>query len=250
MHPQRLFLLTLCSLLLFSPLALGLEETTYTYKDQPQVVQYEFLAPAGELDRPLPVIICVDGLNQRGDVYIHSGTERCFQYWKEFAEETNLGLLSVGFLFKPEHWEAKESYQHAQAWSGQAMIAILEELAKQNPIDPNQLYLFGISAGAQFVVRFAQYWPDRVKAVAAHAAGGFDEPTEFISPKFLITVGELDNKDITRVEWAQFFTKKAHAKGIDVRLVIVPAIGHEQTEKQNELSQQFFLEILKDNQKP
>ena len=66
-----------------------------------------------------------------------------------FADEQRVAVLGLGFLFVEEDWETKTSYQYAQAWSGKALLEILKELSAQNPINPRELYLFGISAGAQ-----------------------------------------------------------------------------------------------------
>ena len=160
------------------------------------------------------------------------------------ADESHLAILGLGFLFIPEDWSKKASYQYPQVWSGKALLGILKKFSKEYPIDPQELYLFGISAGAQFSVRFAQMRPDLVKAVAAHAAGGFDLPKKFIPTKFLLTVGELDNKEITRLEMATQFAEACLKVGIDLRLKIIPGIAHRQTEEQNEMSRQFFTKIL------
>jgi hypothetical protein len=80
--------------------------------------------------------------------------------------------------------------------------------------------------------------------VAAHAAGGYDKPEFKIKTKFLITVGLKDNDVISRVDWAKFFVKHAQNLGIDVKAVLIPDLEHRQTEFQNVLSREFFIENL------
>jgi len=216
-------------------------EWTQIYKEEEQIIHYELYAPHSDKFRRSPVLICVGGLPIIDGQYVHSSTEECSsQKWTEFANQNNVAILGLGFLFNDEQWNDKTSYQYAQVWSGRAVWKLLESLAKENHLDINHLYTFGISAGAQFAVRFAQVYPDQVKLVAAHAAGGYDFPQQYIAPKFLITVGELDEEEITRVQWAKAFTEVAQEQEIDVRLEIIPGIGHIQTEYQNQLSREFF----------
>jgi len=221
-------------------------EVSITYRGKEQKVIYNFYVPPLEVDQPMPVLVCVGGLQTKDDQYIHSDPRECFdERWYQFAEENQIAILGLGFLFVPEDWKRDASYQHPAAWSGKALLKILKQLSQEFPIDQKEIYLFGISAGAQFSIRFAQMKPSLAKAVAAHAGGGYDWPKRHIPTKFLITVGELDNADITRVEMAQAFEHKAKEKGIDIQLKIILDIGHIQTEEQNEMSRQFFKEALR-----
>ena len=126
------------------------------------------------------------------------------------------------------------------------MLKVLDKVSKTVAIDENRILLFGISAGSQFSLRFAQQYPEVTLAVAAHAAGGYDWPTEYVKPKFLITVGEDDNDDITRKEFAKEFTRLAKALKIDVQLEILPEVGHWQTAEQNQMSREYFSQALKE----
>ena len=219
----------------------------YKFEGHSRRVTYNAYIPPAEKGERLPVLICVGGLPSDNDRYVQSDTRECFDdKFLQFADENKVIILGVGFLFEEKDWPRQVSYQYASAWSGHAVLKVLDQLAKEIPLDTTRLYMYGISAGAQFSIRFAQMNPTKVKAVAAHAAGGFDPPYMNQPTKFLLTVGEKDNEPTTRREFAEEFTRIAKDKGIDVTLNIIPGIGHWQTEGQNEMSREFFKKVLHD----
>jgi poly(3-hydroxybutyrate) depolymerase len=217
------------------------DEIAVKFNGRPQTVTYDYYVPQHKEDGPMGILVCTGGLPMEGKKYLRSDTRECFgEKWKKFADDHHLLILGLGFLFIPEDWPKQESYQFAQAWSGEALDQIISRLEKKFPINIYQLYMYGVSAGAQFSVRYAQLRPESVVAVAAHAAGGFDEPQEYIPTKFLLTVGKLDNADIKRLDMAREFVKLCKEKGIDIHLKVIGGIAHRQTEPQNVLSRQFF----------
>lgn len=217
------------------------------YKGKRHTLYYQLSLPEEKKFGRTPVLVCVGGLNAAGGQYNYSGTNECqVGPWVDWAQSQGLAVLGLGFLFDPEDWENKESYQYAQAWSGDALIELLDHLDNKYAIDERRLMMFGISAGAQFSTRFGQYFPERVKAVASHAAGGYDPIQNYNAVKYLITVGEKDNNETKRVDFAKHFAAQAEKKGIDVSLHIIPGVGHRQTKEQDQLSREFFETILKE----
>ena len=211
------------------------------FKGESQRVTYSIYVPPHEEGRLMPVLVCIGGLPMNGEDYAQSDAQECTdESWLEFADKHQMMILGLGFLFIEKDWPNNESYQYPQVWSGRALMDVLDIIEKDYPIDRQALYMFGISAGAQYSVRLAQQHPDMVKAVAAHAAGGFDPPKEHIPVRFLITVGEFDNQEITRLEFAKIFAEQCRVLGIDLTLEIIPGIAHRQTEAQNEMSRRFF----------
>ncbi len=199
-------------------------------------VSFFFYVPERVSTARLPVLVCTDGVPSDGARFMEP-------QWKRFADELGFALLSLGFTFTAEDWEIRRSYQYPQAWSGRSLAMILRKLARTRPVNPGALYLFGVSAGAQFSTRFALLYPRRVRAVAAHAAGGYTRPARAVDFPVLLTVGELDDEEITRVSMAKAFTRSALRKGIDIKLEIIPGIAHRQTEGQDEMSRRFFASV-------
>lgn len=204
-------------------------------------VLYHLYTPPAQPGEVFPVLVCIHGLPIIDGQYVHSTTQTCTdEQWQKFAQENRVAILGLGFLFVAEDWPTKESYQYPSVWSGKALLEILDVLASEAPLNTKELYFFGISAGAQYAVRFAQWRPELVRALTAHAAGGYDWPQRYIPTKILLTVGEKDNKDVTRLEMAKYFKAYAARKGMEVELRVIPNIGHQQTEAQNERSRQFL----------
>ena len=223
--------------------SLQLSDTAYSYESGEitvdndgtrEKVLYQYYMPVMETPGPLPLIIGIGGLDSTGEQFM-------VPKWTGFADNNGFAILSLGFSFRESDWQTKRSYQYPSAWSGRALIDILKILSDTTDIDTNELYIFGVSAGAQFAHRFALLYPDICVAVAAHAAGGYDSPARKIGTGFLITVGELDNKDISRLEFARLFVSQCRKYGIDARLRIIPGLGHNHIELQDEMSQAFFL---------
>lgn len=233
----------------FSSDAQELKQVIIEHNGKSQIVTYDYYVPSTAKEGHLPVLICTGGLPMDGDRYLRSDTHECFSSrWKRFADENRMAIVGLGFLFEPEDWPGKTSYHYAQVWSGKALLEILARLSQKISIDDHRLYMFGISAGAQFSIRFAQMESQRVKAVAAHAAGGFDEPQSYIPTKFFLTVGKLDDQQIKRLDMAKEFVQLCKARKIDIRLKIIPGIAHRQTERQNEMSRDFFRKVIKERQ--
>jgi len=222
------------------------EEIVVEHKGRPQKIYYDLYIPPGIQNETLPVIVCIGGLPIIDNKYAHADPKECrSEPWENFARENKMAILGLGFLFVDEDWNDQTSYQYAEFWSGSALLKILDKLFDEFPINKKEIYLYGVSAGAQFSTRFGLVNPEITKAVATHAAGGYNLPDDFIMTKFLVTVGELDNTEIKRVDWAKYFVQGCQKKGIDVRFHIIPDIAHRQTEHQDELSRSFFREVLK-----
>ncbi len=162
--------------------------------------------------------------------------------WKSFANDHNFVIIALGFTFSQEDWISQQSYQFPGSWSGKAVFRALEDVSSQIKVKSDQLSLFGISAGAQYVHRFAINNHNICKAVALHAAGGYTLPTTYIPVKFLVTVGALDNADIKRVDFAKKFVKACQDPGIDIKFHILPGRPHGWFVEQDELSRGFFVE--------
>ncbi|HUI92511.1 MAG TPA: PHB depolymerase family esterase [Chitinivibrionales bacterium] len=201
---------------------------------------YFFPAIAGTPAK-LPVLIVVGGLNAKGHHYVTG-------HWREFAKENGFAIVSPSFCFNEADWQRQRSYQFPAVWSGQAMNDILDSLAKKGPIDKNRLYLFGHSAGAQFVHRFALLYPERCRAVAAHAPGGVTLPEATAPVRFLIAVGLNDTPE--RVACARRFAKACGEHGIQIDLKEFPGIGHQLTGEAIQMSFDFFARVKKEEQKP
>lgn len=169
-----------------------------------------------------PALVCVPGLSQAGKSCVSDEMRR-------FAEEEGFVIIAPSFIYDESNWNSKTSYQFPAAWSGNAFLQIVDRVKSDNNISISKLYLFGFSAGAQFVLRFALWRPDLVRACAAHASGGTITPTSYNDVVFLVTVGSSDEGD--RIYRAQLFRDAAQQQGINVTYREYPT-GHALTPAQ------------------
>ncbi|MBU4478750.1 MAG: hypothetical protein KKH34_06670 [Candidatus Omnitrophica bacterium] len=145
-----------------------------------------------------------------------SGSGRSFvdDQVRQFAQEHQLVIIAPSFIFDSENFEGKKSYQYPSVWSGQAFLNILRDFEQKSGLQLDRMYLCGHSAGAQFVLRFALWKPEKCIACAAHASGGRVRLESYNKVKFFITIG---NQDIeSRKKIAQTFFSEAEAKNIKV----------------------------------
>jgi pimeloyl-ACP methyl ester carboxylesterase len=197
-----------------------------------RTLEYYYYVPPDSIGVPQrPVLILVPGLSGSGRLFV-------LGRWRKFARENGFTIISPSFRFNSEDWQKQKSYQFPAIWSGQAMLDILDSVGKIHPIDKYSLYLFGHSAGAQYVHRFALLHPERCIAVAAHAPGGITYPDRFVPVKFLLTVGQ-DDKD--RIEGTRHFADSCRTFNIAVDYKEYPGVGHALCDDAVFRSQELFV---------
>jgi poly(3-hydroxybutyrate) depolymerase len=155
-----------------------------------------------------PLLVCVPGLSGNGETFAG-------QTFKDFAEKEGFVIIAPSFIRDKENWAEQRSYQYPSVWSGDALINIVYKVSEKYKIDISRYYLFGHSAGAQFVLRFAIWEPSLCVACAGYGSGGSVIPDEFNGVSFLLGIGE---KDTERIGYAERFYDKAKDLGIDVEL--------------------------------
>jgi len=179
-----------------------------------------------------PVLIMVPGLSGRGEHFV--GVE-----FKDFADKEEFVIIAPSFIFDEENWSSKTSYHYPKHWSGRALFDIIDKFKKKNNLSISGYYLFGVSAGAQFVLRFCIWKPDLCAACAAHAPGGRVVPVKKLDTNFFITVGRRDEN--FRIDIAKNFEEIAKSYGIDVKFEMYD-VGHGLISPQITDSLDFFRE--------
>lgn len=128
---------------------------------------------AAAAGKPLPLVIALHGAggseNLFFDGYAHGAiVENCRQR----------GWLLVAPRMSP--------------FGGESIAAVLDELSRMLPVDPNRVFLVGHSLGAAQAVSAAQRNPQRFAAVAALGGGGVVKQTQGPGPEYFIGVGAQD----------------------------------------------------------
>lgn len=157
--------------------------------------------------RKAPYLIMVPGLSGDGEYFVS-------KVYKDFANKEGFVIISPSFKEDAKNWESEKSYQYPAAWSGNALNTIINTFSVKQNIVSNGMYLYGISAGAQFVSRYSLLYPDYVTACALNAPGGTDDPQKYQATKFYVGIGTQD--EAVRRDTATNFYQKAKRLGIDV----------------------------------
>jgi predicted peptidase len=116
-----------------------------------------YLPPAATAGEPVPTVLYLHGGSQRG-----SDLEMLKGYGppRLLARGHELPFI----LIAPQ-------LPTGEIWSdAEGLIALIDELARQYPIDPDRLYVTGISMGGRGAWYLAYRYPDRFAAVAPVAA--------------------------------------------------------------------------------
>lgn len=180
-------------------------------------------------DQAYPLLVMVPGLSGKGEGLV--GKEV-----KKFAEQEGFIVIAPSFVFDEQDWQAEKSYQYPSVWSGEALLKIVQQFQMTHRLRISRFYLFGHSAGAQFVLRFAIWKPELCVACAAHASGALIQPQRSSGVNFFVTAGTMDT---TRIQNVQTFCETARNLGIEV-IYKEYNIGHNLIKQQVTDSLEFF----------
>ncbi len=118
----------------------------------------------------LPVLVAVHGISHRAKEQV-----RAFRY---FAERYGFVVIAPLFCRKnfPAYQRLGVSKQTVPCYSDVALNTLLDEVTEETGAITEKVYLFGYSAGGQFVHRYAMAYPHRAHAVVTGAAGWYTFP--------------------------------------------------------------------------
>ena len=118
-----------------------------------------------------PFLIMVPGLNGSGQSFVS-------EQFKDFAKKEGFVIIAPTFTGDDADLQRMASYQYPAVWSGAALNKIIKTFSVNKNISPSAIYLFGFSAGAQFVSRYALLYPNYTTACALIAPWSTDDPKE------------------------------------------------------------------------
>lgn len=105
------------------------------------------------------------------------------------------------------------------------LVALLDDLEKKYKVDPDRLYVTGLSMGGSGAWRLAAYAPNRLAAIVPLCSGG--------EPGWTRNIGHLPvwafhgAKDESPVERAQALIDAHKRNGGDPKFTIYPDLGHD-----------------------
>ncbi len=158
-----------------------------------------------------PVLIAVHGISHRAKQQLRA--------FKNMAE--CLGVVILAPLFSRQSFPAYQrlgvSKKKVPLFPDQILNSMIEEVGNKTGARTERVFLFGYSAGGQFVHRYAMLQPEKVYAVAMGAPGWYTfpnpeptfprglriksgmrqlklEPENFLRVPMAVFVGELDSQ--------------------------------------------------------
>jgi pimeloyl-ACP methyl ester carboxylesterase len=186
---------------------------------------------------PVAVLVLAPGANGDGEAFVADAK------WEKFAEEKGLMLVGLSFASKMDAFHDDTGYYYAAKGSGQLLLDALDRLTGK----PLPVVLYGISGGAHFTARFAEWKPERVAAWCAYSTGWWDEPMPSAAmPPGLVVCGEED----WRLGASLTYFKQGRAIGKPWLWVLVPQSGHIQDRRVDAFVRDYFGAILEGQPRP
>ncbi len=154
--------------------ASGTVSFKFIAENQIKEIPIWFYKPA-RFDRRLPIAFVLHGIKRNAKKYL--------KYWKDFADRT--GCLIVAPEFKETYFKGSQSYNCGNVfnrrkelnattdWTFVAIDKIFESLKKANGLSCQHFFLYGHSAGAQFVHRYIWFMENTKCGLAIAANSGF-----------------------------------------------------------------------------
>ena len=142
-------------------------------------LNYRLLKPENlDPNRKYPLVLFLHGAGERGD-----DNEKQLLYLPSWLSDEENRQKYPCFVIAPQ-CPAEESWS-GQNWNGdakapmagasrpmQAVVAVLDDVVRGNPVDPARIYLSGPSMGGYGCWDLAERLPERFAAVAPICAGG------------------------------------------------------------------------------
>jgi len=188
------------------------ERRTFTFNGVHRT--YFCLIPGAPDPRaPLPVVVLLHGSD-------HVGSEMT-SAWRGLASQQGFILVAPNSL-------------HTEVWNLQSdspafLHAAVQQVAALHPIDPNRIYLFGHSGGANYAIVLALLDSQYFAAVGAHA-GSLDPANrnlfQFARRKTPIALWVGDQDPLFPVTTAMETRDMFAAHGFPVQLTVIPNHGH------------------------
>lgn len=162
---------------------------------------------------PAPLIVTLHGSGRRGNSLVEK--------WKDLAKKE--GIIIAG----PDSTDAR-------GWGVPAdgpnyLHALVEELKKKYPINPNQVYLFGHSAGASFALQMSLMESEYFAATAIHAGAlqpGDNRVIELAKRKIPISIQVGDNDQYFPLKAVRATRDALNEEGFAVELIEMPNHDH------------------------
>jgi predicted peptidase len=204
---------------------------TFTRDDQE--LKYRLLSPEKpDPDKRYPLVLFLHGAGERGD----DNQGQLVHGMRDFAKRSE---SFPAYVVAPQ-CPSRASWCDVQ-WTGERhtmaaepnatmklTLALVDQLTKDLPVDPDRIYVTGLSMGGFGTYDAVARRPE-LFAAAAPICGGSDESEQVMKHlaqvPFWIAHGAADN--IVSVEWSRRAIEALKQAGSDPHYVELPDVGHD-----------------------
>lgn len=183
-------------------------------------MNYRVSVPPGyRAGTPMPTIVFLHGWGEQG--------------------RDNLAQMRVGLYTwmqaEPARWPfigvfpQKESMWTPWIEQDAQVLAVMDDASRRWSVDPQRVYLMGISQGGMGAWRIAAAHPDRFAAIVPMAAPGDAEQAEIVRSSMKgVAVWAIhgENDQFVGTDQGEVMVQAARAVGADVRWTLVPGVAH------------------------
>ena len=212
--------------------AVGQEQKVGSFEAKGTVrvnIEYLLFTPEAKQKKKLPMIVFLHGAGERGDkierVKVH-GPPKIVEKRKDFPF----------IVLSPQ-------CPRGQWWKSEVLVQLIDTVIAKHPVDPDRVYLTGLSMGGYGSWDLATKFPDRFAAVAPICGGG--KPETVASIRHLpiwVFHGAKDN--VVSIDRSQKMVDALKKIGGKVRFTIYPDANHDSWTKtyENPKLYEWFLE--------
>ncbi|MGQ9525461.1 MAG: prolyl oligopeptidase family serine peptidase [Armatimonadota bacterium] len=146
----------------------------------------------------------------------------------------------VVFPQKPKHQDLWEQYDDM-------VVAVLEKTKREYSVDPDRVYLTGLSQGGFGTFAIAAKHPDLFAAIAPICGGGRPEEMAPALKALPCWAFHGDADPVVKVDLSKAMVDAINAAGGNAKLTVYPGVGHNSWDKayREEKLGQWFLQHRK-----
>lgn len=164
------FLLSLSCMKSYAQISVG--ANSFIFSDKDREIKVWYYNPSPITNKNIPIVFVIHGVERNAenyrDTWIQYAKKKNFllvvpEFNKQYFRSYNLGNMS----------ESNGSINYKEKWSFSIIEKIFHKIKSDENLKTQKYYLYGHSAGAQFVHRFVQFFPEASLELAIAANAGW-----------------------------------------------------------------------------
>jgi len=205
-----------------------------------QYVQSEHL-PTNE---KLPLLVFLHGSGERGNDNMLQLTHGGELFREAIATKEIEGMIVFPQCPKEDYWAKVEKvihdndslsftfYPDSLPTPGMSLLlGLLDSLTQLSYIDPNRIYVGGLSMGGMGTFELLSRRPELFAAAFPICGGGSPDAVKWFNPKTKIWVFHGTDDKTVIPEYSEKMVIKMRSKGMKVRFTLYPETGHNAWDK-------------------